>query len=466
MVRAYADDIAVVLENLWATAPAIADLFDTYGRISNLRLSGDKCVLVPLWPGNVSDIRTLLVNRVPAWKNFLVAFTGKYLGFWIGPESGEQAWKQPLLKFKSRCDFVSSLGLGLWYTICFYRMFAVSVLSFVAQCAPPPEDLLDLEEAVLRQLVRGPGKTWVSKKILWNMDTLFHLPMSFPSFELLALAAKFRVVICEVPDHTELNALLLHYAEQSHADVPLIWHRWYHDPIPGVLTRAMHHMSAMGLNIESLKNLVLDKSHNGDRPKHAQRLCSKALRELPCNKVYLEVEVRPKLTRWFAQNRISGPEGILARRFSANLSKLNGQVPPSVLASMFRTMWNGWCTARRFQQRSQNGCRLSASCSGEDSIEHYSCCAVTWTFAARRLRLTRMVPELQAFLLLDSARHSVARLTRMSLLVYAVYNVVNRMRASNQRGTATVEDLLWEQVRAAGLRNRACAAVLRDLWSA
>ena len=35
---------------------------------------------------------------------------------------------------------------------------------------------------------------------LWNLDRLFNFPMAFPSLELAGLSARYRLLMCEVPN--------------------------------------------------------------------------------------------------------------------------------------------------------------------------------------------------------------------------------------------------------------------------
>ena len=201
--RAYADDIAVVLQSFWSAAPAVAALFQEYGDISNLKLSISKCVMVPLWPSfNQASVFRLVLEHVPTWNKFLIRERGKYLGFWIGPGAGDHSWDAPLAKYTERCHYIASFGVGLWFTVHLYKVFALSVLSFVAQLQRLPESVLEAEERMFRVLVKGPGN-WTCKDILWNLDNLFKLPSGFPSLKLFALAAQWRICECEVPDFLE-----------------------------------------------------------------------------------------------------------------------------------------------------------------------------------------------------------------------------------------------------------------------
>ena len=50
MVKAYADDTAVVLTDFWKPAPQLASILEVFGGLSNLRLNHEKCITIPLNP--------------------------------------------------------------------------------------------------------------------------------------------------------------------------------------------------------------------------------------------------------------------------------------------------------------------------------------------------------------------------------------------------------------------------------
>ena len=49
-VRAYADDTAVLVQNLWRDAPLLAEIFEHFEKMSNLRLNLKKAVAVSFFP--------------------------------------------------------------------------------------------------------------------------------------------------------------------------------------------------------------------------------------------------------------------------------------------------------------------------------------------------------------------------------------------------------------------------------
>ena len=94
--------------------------------------------------------------------------------------------------------------------------------------------------------------------------------------------------------------------------------------------------------------------------------------------------MRQKLEKWeipvFPRRRAS--------RAIAMLQRLAKLVPPRVAAAALRTLWKGWCTARRFGSRAP--CLFCGYEDG-DSLEHMSVCRVIARFGAGWLRLPYVV---------------------------------------------------------------------------
>jgi hypothetical protein len=140
--------------------------------------------------------------------------------------------------------------------------------------------------------------------------------------------------------------------------------------------------------------------------------------------------IRNKLRRW----QLLVPAGILARRSIRVLEHAFHLVPCRVALVLFRTWFNGWCTARRFQKL-QSVCLLGCAagqCEGcHDSIEHYATCPVVVNFASRGLHLpSNLIGSRLHFLCLGRDIDNDTR-TLQLLLLYAVYSSTNCLRASS-----------------------------------
>ena len=96
--------------------------------------------------------------------------------------------------------------------------------------------------------------------------------------------------------------------------------------------------------------------------------------------------VRRRLDRW----QLPTLPGHRPVAWSHTLSLSAPLLPPRVQACQIRTAWNGWCTARRYQQN--RGCLFNCS-RGEDSIEHYAFCSEFHSLCRRHLGLTKPPAE-------------------------------------------------------------------------
>ena len=108
--------------------------------------------------------------------------------------------------------------------------------------------------------------------------------------------------------------------------------------------------------------------------------------------------LRGKLQRW----KIDVPEGILTRRALRYLNKACQLAPNRVAVVFLRTLFNGWCTARRFQQSGSSclfDCCMTHSDLREDSIEHYAHCPFVIAFARDKLHMPQEhVGNIEVFL--------------------------------------------------------------------
>ena len=79
-----------------------------------------------------------------------------------------------------RCGYIHSLGLGLGISLVLYRVFALSVLSYVCQLAYAPSWVRAKGSECLEKLLRGPWR-WISTAALHSLDVVAGFPTGFPS---------------------------------------------------------------------------------------------------------------------------------------------------------------------------------------------------------------------------------------------------------------------------------------------
>ena len=141
-VRACADDIGATLHQLQHIS-VLHKLFESFRKVSGLTLKPKKCnlILTVCSPteSTLSIIHAWFRVNCPAWSNFQVCDTAKYLGFFLGPKAGKKQWVAPLAKFSERYKEVAARGLPLGLVGPEYSCKVVPVLGYVGQLALPPE---------------------------------------------------------------------------------------------------------------------------------------------------------------------------------------------------------------------------------------------------------------------------------------------------------------------------------------
>ena len=247
LVRAYADDIGLVLQNIWREAGGVAVLFSVLKAIAGLSLKPPKCVLISLWPHAARRaFMDLLREELPGWADFQLDTKGKYLGVWLCPGAGTLSWEAPLKEYSEQCAYIASLKVGLAITALLYRTLALSALSFVVQICPIPDETLERERRALRLLVPGPGN-WIPTTALHNLDVLFGLLASFPSLSVWGLAAQARVAVTDL-EHSSVHKLCIRKALLDD-DAPLEhrWGQWFCRSIAHTVTDAREGLVGMRL---------------------------------------------------------------------------------------------------------------------------------------------------------------------------------------------------------------------------
>jgi hypothetical protein len=225
-----------------------------------------------------------------------------------------------------------------------------------------------------------------------------------------------------------------------------LWRDWYDSSFALVLHRALEEAARLqvfpAVVFDSVNSLQRQARMRRDRRAGFQQELYRQLLAHPQLKLNVEERFRVKLARW----GLPTPIGILSRRAKNRFVHLSSLVPPRVLSAVFRTLWNGWCTARRFQRVSP--CCLGCDDIAQDSIEHYCRCPVMHEFAFRRfgLKSSRFTPE--HFLCIAKGM-SDADLIAMAAVVYATYRATSFYRGRPRPGKTKVQDALEEYCKGA-----------------
>jgi hypothetical protein len=474
MVRAFADDTAMCVTNLWRDLTGVKEVFSEFGAISGLHLGLPKTLVVPLWPDDVVDIAAKIATTAPEWTEVKVAYHGKYLGFMEGPLKGSLSWTAPLAKFEDRVHLWTHVHQGLHCAALTYNVFAASVLAFVGQLEEVPTEVLQAETRLHRYAAKGPGG-WATSSDLWNLREM-GLTSNFVNIEVMAHAAKIRVSTWEARYNGGLKvverARLLRQcmSNTEYIDRLDLWYDWYRASHVLVLDRALQSLIHAGLSPRSIieeiagnaevpwTQAVRDRTRN-----HFQRTVASHLTAL--QRPNTEYRLREKLERW----RLLGPAGIVARKVLRRLLALRGLVAPRVAAACFSTIWNRWTTERRFQRRSSasNQCVFGCGGNAEDALEHYRHCAIIRSFAWRSCRIRYGA---DTFFLAGEGEPWVGdngdALVLMAITIYASYVVYNEGKHNGGWTEGTVQRALEQAARNAVRGHAHSQRVLDRCWSA
>ena len=483
LVRAYADDTAVLIQNLWTDTPVLARIFADFTNISNLHLNLSKTIVIPLFPQpNLSTVREKLTVLIPSWSAVQYEYSARYLGFTLGPEAGDKSWTDPVKKFLQRAQAWSDRQLGLHCTSTSYNIFALSVLTYIAQLLPPPQQVLESERTATLTIAPGPTNWVTTTDLVWLRHLTGH-PRSLASLTLTCQAAQARVRVWDAAcaDHEPDPGTPLEWcnrqAHTTHARLPHTqavqanlpnnlsttstfhlrttylqacitapdepytrarWRGWFDR---SMLLALNNNISTLQHKIGSIQAFLPHQTQSNDHS-HWTRVRRKfqshvytALHQKHAPDAH--ARLAHKLSRWnlhqptqplYEQlSTIQRTPNWQARSAHQRLKTAAKLTTPRVHAALFGAIWNRWCTLRRFQL--QGRCQLCQQPHTEDSIEHYPFCNAVKELATRRLGLCRHTQvNIQTFTCTNPFIRTNEQLTRAALLVYATYRALNHQR--------------------------------------
>ena len=195
MVRAYADDIAVVARCFQNACLRLVPIFRCVQKCSCLALNPKKCVLVPLWPESNRDTLRGWINLYhPEWADMRVESFAEYLGFCIGPGSAHKEWQKVMRKVLEASSFIKALGMPKIYSLRLMHMFGYSQLQFVAQLRSPCRALRRIELQTIRDIIGGPG-LWASCDLFFHLRANDVFAVDLKAFDTLCLATLLKTAM-------------------------------------------------------------------------------------------------------------------------------------------------------------------------------------------------------------------------------------------------------------------------------
>lgn len=438
LIRAYADDIAMVVPRGWEQLPMLHKLMEDFALCSGLALNLQKTAVLPLELGDPEGHRERLAAAAPSWAAAPLRHKVKYLGFYLGPAAGHESFKQALGKFEERALLWGATEGGSMMAVLAYKVYIITVLLFVLQLADLPPEWPMLEQKALQKLLPGPYQ-WLPMEVAHDLQSL-GMPMSVPDLRDMQPAIRLRVYrgLSAHPVQLPLSSMHLRLQHSirttDHIGRAAIWASWYGSSFVAKLLAARDEYQQHGWDVNKLEHEIAGPiPRPWPRPVavRVQKLFQKTADKKLCEATnrrhgQLEQKLDRRLRRW----RMHVLPGHRTARVIQAMARLRGKVPPRCLYGVLRAVLNGWMTGRRFGRRHGEGAGCRLGCQGDDSIEHYSSCPVAAPLASSWLGLARSsTPEDRlADLLLVSRFASPDELRRRALWTGSLYQWHNLCR--------------------------------------
>ena len=488
--RAFADDIGGVLEDWDRDQPIIEQVFKEFAGMSGLELNIKKTVLIPLWETGDSDMRRFLSDSGSQWGNMSIENSGTYLGFVVGPGRGDRAWAKPVQKFLRRCHSWGNLGLGLSFGTLAYNTFAASTLAFIAQLHAPSAAVYQAEAQGIPKFLPGPHQ-WCTNGDAFYLKESWGQNFSFKCMEHTASAAKTRVKYMHDKNRRSGNNLNPSSIRQmaglvrdphSCCEYPnrlALWRVWYESCFARTLQENEESLRNRGFQVEEALSAIAgggapwtrrqEHKQKSSIQKYTTNWIKKKEAPDPHNRL------REKIHRWcecYGNHLgwgLAGPPARIATRIIRHLQELPQLVAPKVRAAMFRTLFNGWCTERRFQRRwgPKNTCMLGCGGGAEDSIEHYCRCPCILHVLKSTLHVS--IPPSRAFsffLMCDYHCDIRDNLISGVLMNYASYMATNLFRNTGIPTSRDVAvDALVQYIKQGAISHRTSASFFNQRWA-
>jgi len=426
MIRAYADDMALVLHSI-QHINIVSDAFVLLGSASSLHVNVAKTVCVPLYPTTILQCRRDIGYTPWAGMEINMGF-GKYLGFLVGPgATAKLNFASSMDKFRSRAaSWLEIRRAGQFFQILGFNMFVTSVFNFISQLYVLPDDWVVECRALTLKMMLGP-KAWIhgaEGHAFFRAHGDVGFPVAIRCTEAANLQLCFAAIPKHVPDFMTKLCTLEHCVGENIALGTF-------GTIPTVIKNSPY----------ACCRIVYQKAVNLKIPEHLAALqpseiasINKTTYNMFFDSIYKKRAAVVRLEevyrkRWCAYAILNIPQPRkLAENAAKQLRWISKRLPPRVHLACVRFQFNGWHTGRRYQRRDSR-CMFCKTGEAEDRIEHFIYCnAIQDLFpSSMKMHHANRVPPSHFFLQGLDGRH---RLT-FALILYAVYTVHNEFRHSD-----------------------------------
>jgi hypothetical protein len=366
-ITAFADDIAIVVANIFTMLPDILRCFRSWAAASALRLNSRKYVIIPLWVYDAAMILRWIRYVAPDFASCRIAACAKYLGVLFGPGADTLQWKPIEHKVLSRAAEASFVGFGFIDRVIHFKMHGTSTVMFKAQFADLTPEMLTAYRKAEQRLVAAPWMA-LAPEILHALVAL-GLPAGLADIQILATAAKLRLVASSATFWGTVSSIDAALDSDDALLAPPL-RSWYAAGIIATLRRTWrtHHLMD---GVSSI--LRMPSAINFQKRIYVALVGSSGLSRA-------KMVLRRRVAYW----KMTVPESDLA--FSTLCTVLASRLPSPIRLSILRTICNAWNTTARFHQP-LGACVFGCDAPADDRLLHYLCCPAVARQALRILSL-------------------------------------------------------------------------------
>ena len=202
-------------------------------------------------------------------------------------------------------------------------MFCVSVLSYVSQICFVPAEVVKQEKYALQMLTAGPWNTF-THAFLVQMDRC-GFAAAFTDLRSMNYVCMLRTATCNSNSFSECLARLRSRPMNNEASLLPVLHRWHKSALVLQIAKAVDQYGPLGA--QTAGDMLSLKEPFDPR-----------------------VLLHKRLSRWVDADLQQIALSDIVERAMEVISDLHGQVPYCVLAALWRSWLNGWCTSKRFQE--------------------------------------------------------------------------------------------------------------------
>ena len=193
LLSAYADDLAIVLNDLFRQLPFVIEVLRYWARASALHLNVPKCTVVPLWRAALDEVRGRLRRAIPWFAACAVEHHARYLGIALGPGAQHHLWEGALARFAAAASRVRLADRGLATKFLQFSAYATSTLAYKLQFHAPTAQLSKAFEVGAQRILRRPWNA-IPCSMLHRLPGL-GFPQGIACLASLSLASRTRVVV-------------------------------------------------------------------------------------------------------------------------------------------------------------------------------------------------------------------------------------------------------------------------------